>query len=351
MKYLRIKNLSYIQNSNYLIKNICFDLKKGEILSVVGPSGAGKSTLLRLLAGFIKPTKGEIILSKNIISDKNNIVPTGDRNIGLLFQEEVLFPHLTVYKNIGFGLKKTKTENKKLLIEDYLERFGLTNRKNFYPENLSGGEKQRVSLARTLITNPKILLMDEPFSSLDNKLRCDILNYTMGILKEKNISVIFVTHDIREALKVSDRLMVLKEGRLVQLETPEKIYKNPKSKFVAKLFGEVNELTEFSNNLGEIKTPFGIVNCKKASIEKKECLNKKHAYIIRPEDICLKEDALEGIKGIIKDKHFLGSGWEYDIFLEREKKMVKASQCKESFRINQNVRITIKLENILIFKE
>ena len=351
MEYLRIKNLSYIQNKNYLIRNICFDLKEGEILSVIGPSGAGKSTILRLIAGFIKPTEGEIMLTKNIISDKNNIVPTGDRNIGLLFQEEVLFPHLTVYENIGFGLKKNRMKNKKHLIEVYLEKFGLTKRKDFYPENLSGGEKQRVSLARTLITNPKILLMDEPFSSLDNKLRYDIFNYTMGLLKEKNISVIFVTHDIKEALKVSDRLMVIKDGKIIQLDTPENIYKKPKSKFVAKLFGEVNELTDVSNNLGEIKTPFGIINCKTFSKEKKEYPNKKYVYIIRPEDICLKEYKLEGIKGIIKDKYFLGSCWEYDIFLENEKKIIKVSPCKENFQINMNVRLTFKLENVLIFKE
>ena len=230
----------------------------------------------------------------------------------------------------------------------YLEKFELQDRKNYYPDNLSGGEKQRVSLARILITNPKILLMDEPFSNLDNKLRWDICNYTMSVLKEKNMSVIFVTHDVREALRVSDRVMVINKGKLVQIDTPEKIYNKPKSKFVAKLLGEVNEINQNSNNLGQVKTPFGLVNCKKCTNGNKSCKNKKHCCILRPEDITLGKT---GIKGVVKEKYFLGSSWEYKILLEDKKQILKVTSCKESYSKNQIVSLSVNLDNILIFEE
>ncbi len=331
-----------------LVSNISFDLKKGEVLSIVGPSGAGKSTILRLLAGFLKPSEGKIVLSKKTISNNKYLIPTGDRDIGLMFQEEVLFPHLTVFKNIGFGLNKLKVKNKNKLIETYLEKFELSHRKNYYPENLSGGEKQRVSLARILITNPKILLMDEPFSSLDNKLRWSICNYTMSVLKEKKMSVIFVTHDVKEALRVSDRVMVIKEGKLIQIDKPEIIYKKPISKFVAKLFGEVNEFKEISNSLGQLNTPFGLIYCKKCKKEKYNCKNKKHFCLLRPEDIILGKGE---IKGIVKEKYFLGSSWEYNILLKKPKQLLKVFPCKDIFFKNQNVNLSVNLEDILIFGE
>lgn len=348
MKSLTINNLSYYLGRNEILKNINFNLHNGEILSIIGPSGSGKTTILRLLAGLLKPSEGEIILANRTISCKNNILPTGDRNIGLMFQEDVLFPHLTVYNNIAFGLHRLKEKNKSDLINKYIKKFELTHRKNFYPENLSGGEKQRVSLARILITNPKILLMDEPFSSLDNKLRWNICNYTMSVLKEKKISVIFVTHDVKEALRVSDRVMVVKDGRLVQIEKPERIYKRPKNKFVAKLFGEVNELEQKANSFGQLRTPFGLVCCKKCSNGKKSSKNKLHSYILRPEDIILGK---KGIPGIIVDKFFLGSSWEYNVMLKNKSYIFKVSPCKENYRKQQSIGLSINLDNILIFQE
>ena len=185
MRFLNIKDLKFNVKNKKILENINFHLEKGEILSIIGPSGAGKSSILKLLAGLSQPTYGNITLSNKIISSQNILLPTGDRNIGLMFQEEVLFPHLSVYKNIAFGIEHLKISNKENLIKKYLRKFRLLNLQKSFPEELSSGEKQRVSLARILITKPKVLLMDEPFSNLDKNLRIEICDYTIKILKEK----------------------------------------------------------------------------------------------------------------------------------------------------------------------
>ena len=191
MSLLSVKKLCLRLGKIDILKDITFSLEKGEIISILGPSGSGKSSLLRLIAGLDKPSQGQVSFYKNKISDNKFIKPVGDRNIGLMFQEDVLFPHMNVLKNISFGLENKNISNLeiKTLTSRYINKFGLQKNKYKYPNNLSGGEKQRVALARVLVTNPKILLMDEPFSSLDNNLRKDVCEFTINTLRKKNISI------------------------------------------------------------------------------------------------------------------------------------------------------------------
>ena len=349
MRFLNIKDLKFNVKNKKILENINFHLEKGEILSIIGPSGAGKSSILKLLAGLSQPTYGNITLSNKIISSQNILLPTGDRNIGLMFQEEVLFPHLSVYKNIAFGIEHLKISNKENLIKKYLRKFGLLNLQKSFPEELSSGEKQRVSLARILITKPKVLLMDEPFSNLDKNLRIELCDYTIKILKEKNISVIFVTHDINEALRVSDRIIVLKNGKIQQIDTPENVYSYPKNKYIASLIGDINIFKVQSNNEGLIDTPFGKIKCRKYMTNKtKIVLRCNHYCVIRPSDLFFSKI---GVDAKIISKHFLGSSWEYKVFINESFPIFKLHPSKEQFCINDKIKVNVELKNILIFEE
>ena len=230
-----------------------------------------------------------------------------------MFQEDVLFPHYTVYENIEFGILN---QNKKLeeKILKLLDVFRLQNVAELYPDKLSGGEKQRVALARILITKPKILLMDEPFSSLDNNLGKEISEFTIKLLKKNKLSVIFVTHDVKAAFRVSDKIIKIKNGKIVQNDTPENIYNKPSNQFIAEFVGETNKIEAKINKFGEILTPFGKINCLECKQERQVCNNKKHFFLIRPEDIRIGE---KGIKCRVLDKYFLGDIWEYKVSIKK----------------------------------
>ena len=276
MSVVNLEKVSLTLNKLNILEDITFSLNKKEIISIVGPSGAGKSSILRIIAGLIKPTEGYVYFSNNLISSNKNIIPTGQRNIALMFQEDVLFPHLTVYKNIAFGIERMPHKEKEKLVLNYLEEFGLLEKKNNFPSSLSGGEKQRVALARVLITKPKALLMDEPFSNLDRNLRKEICNYTLETLKKNNIPVIFVTHDIEEAMSISNRIIIMKKGRILQIDTPKKVYSNPDNKCVAEMMGSINQFVIESDVNGKLSTPFGSINCDKCRNKSKFCAQKKH---------------------------------------------------------------------------
>ena len=348
MQLLNVKDLYFKINNNNIIKNINFTLNTGEILTILGPSGSGKSTILKLLAGFLKPSQGEIKLRNKLLSSEKLVVSTGKRNIGLMFQEEVLFPHLTIYKNIAFGIENLKLKNKETIIKKYLQKFGLLDVQNDYPEILSGGEKQRVSLARVLITKPKILLMDEPFSSLDKNLRTVISDYTIKVLKKKKISVVFVTHDVKEALRISNRILILKNGEIEQIDTPENIYRSPNSIYTASLLTEVNRFEVVPNKLGFIITPFGKIKCKENKFfNYYDCSKIKHCCLIRPSDLFFSEN---GINAKIVEKHFLGPAWEYSVFIRKDFPILKLYSASKHYSIEAKVKVNIDLNKVLIYR-
>ena len=210
---LSIKQLSVsFGENNFAVRDINFSLQDGEFVVLLGSSGAGKSSILRIIAGLIKPTEGYVYFSNKLISSNKSIVPTGQRNIALMFQEDVLFPHLTVYKNISFGIEGKTNKEKEKLVLHYLKEFGLLEKKNYFPNSLSGGEKQRVALARVLITKPKALLMDEPFGALDALTRAHLQDALMEIHANLGNTVIMITHDVDEAVLLSDRIVMMNNG-------------------------------------------------------------------------------------------------------------------------------------------
>ena len=231
-----------------------------------------------------------------------------------MFQEDVLFPHYNVYENIEFGIINKDNKTRKKIVLKLLEVFKLKDVSKLYPDKLSGGEKQRVALARILITKPKILLMDEPFSSLDYNLGKEISDFTIKLLKENKISVIFVTHDIKSAFRVSDKMLIVKNGKIIQYDKPENIYNKPLNRFIAEFVGETNKIEAKINKSGEILTPFGKINCLECGTSPIKCNNNKHFCLIRPEDISFGKN---GVKCKVLDKFFLGDIWEYKVLIKK----------------------------------
>jgi polyamine ABC transporter, ATP-binding protein len=238
---LIIKNVSKSFGKDTILKDVSLTIKKGEFFSILGPSGCGKTTLLRMIAGFIYPDSGEILVG----DDRIDKLPPEKRNVNTVFQNYALFPTMNVFDNVAFPLKLkgiAKEEIEKE-VNKYLELVGLLEHKSKMPENLSGGQKQRVSIARALIGKPDVLLLDEPLSALDAKLRQKLLIELDTIHDEVGITFVFVTHDQEEALSVSDRIAVMNKGDILQIGTPNEIYEKPHDDFVADFIGETNFLT------------------------------------------------------------------------------------------------------------
>lgn len=236
MAFVEIKNLVKSFGNTQVLKNINISIKEGEFITLLGPSGCGKSTLLRCLAGLNSIDGGKIFVNGK---DITNIEPR-NRDIGMVFQNYALFPNMTVWENIEFGLKIRKEKNYENRIREMIEMVGLNGKEEYYPSELSGGQQQRVAFARSLITNPSILLLDESLSALDAKIRKSLRERLRQIQKKLGITTIFVTHDQEEALAISDRIFVLNKGEVSQSGEPEAIYTNPANEFMVDFIGNYN---------------------------------------------------------------------------------------------------------------
>lgn len=239
-----------------VVDSITFTVEPGEIFALLGPSGCGKTTTLRMIAGFEHADSGVIQIDDRILDGAGEPIPAETREIGFVFQDYALFPHLTVLRNVMFGLKRTPKKIRRERAMDVLSLVGLESHKDFMPYELSGGQQQRVALARTLIMEPGLILLDEPFSNLDAVLRESTRAEVRSLLKKAGISTLLVTHDQEEALSFADRLAVMKEGRVEQCGAPEEVYNRPHTTFVARFLGRTNVIQgEASGCMAE--TPLG----------------------------------------------------------------------------------------------
>lgn len=249
--YLKIENISKIFEKERGVKNISFQLEKGELVSFLGPSGCGKTTLLNIIGGFVKNDSGSIYLEDKDITE----YPPEKREIVTVFQNYALFPHMNVVENVKYGLKYRgyNKEEQIKLAKEYLKIVGLEGYEKNSVGELSGGQQQRVALARALVLQPKILLLDEPFSNLDAKLKIAMREEIKELQKRLGISMIFVTHDQEEALSISDRIVVMSNGEIVQIGKPEEIYYSPKNRYIAEFIGKINFLEIGNKRPEEIK--------------------------------------------------------------------------------------------------
>ncbi len=218
-----------------VIDNVSFNLNPGEILSILGPSGGGKTTLLRLIAGFEILDRGEIYINGNLMSSSNFGLPPEKRSVGMVFQDYMLFPHLNVEENILFGISHLDKNARSKRLNEILDLLHLTGLEHSSPHELSGGEQQRVALGRSLAPRPSILLMDEPFSNIDANMRAGMCNEVESVLRENNVTAVFVTHDRDEAFSIGNRIAVIEKGRIEQIDVPEVLYRSPTTRFVASI--------------------------------------------------------------------------------------------------------------------
>ena len=253
---LEIKNLKRSYGGRAVVDDVSLRIMPGQVTCLLGPSGCGKSTTLRMIAGVEMQDSGTIHVDGKLICDTVFRVPPERREIGLMFQDFALFPHLSVADNVGFGLKTGTKAERRTRIEELLERVDLLRFIDGYPHQLSGGEQQRVALARALAPRPKIMLMDEPFSGLDNRLRDDIRDETLGILKEEGTAVLLVTHEPEEAMRMADEIALMRDGKIVQQGAPYNVYTRPIDRASVAFFSDANVLrAEVEGALAQ--TPFG----------------------------------------------------------------------------------------------
>ncbi len=244
---IRLKNVVKQYDAVTAVSAVSLDVRRGEILVLLGSSGCGKTTLLRLIAGLERPNEGEVWLNDHLVAGREAWVPPEQRQIGMVFQDYALFPHLTVNQNIGFALTGLRPKQQQPRIQAMLDLVGLGGVGERFPHQLSGGQQQRVALARALAAEPTVVLLDEPFSNLDAALRKFMRDEVRRILQEAGATAVFVTHDQEEAMSIADRVAVLNQGRLLQVGTPGDLYRYPKVRHVATFLGEANMIAGEAN--------------------------------------------------------------------------------------------------------
>lgn len=285
---IELNNLTKMYDENNGVKDFNLHVSRGEFITLLGPSGCGKTTTLNLVSGFLSADSGQIIMDGKDISN----LPPEDRKVSTVFQNYALFPHMTVIENVSYGIRYFKKLSKKKAIvaaQEYVDLVGLTGYENQNPGNLSGGQQQRVALARSIATGAEILLLDEPLSNLDVALRTHLRKELKDIQQKTDTTMIYVTHDQEEGLSLSDRIVVMDKGQIIQVGTPKEIYYNPANHYVADFVGNSNFMMDEQGN----------------------------QYIVRPEDINLEHDP-EGYY-VISEAMFLGNRTEYVLESQQEK--------------------------------
>ncbi|WP_159648349.1 ABC transporter ATP-binding protein [Erysipelothrix aquatica] len=346
---ISIKNAIKRYGQNTIIPDLSIEIKEGEFFTLLGPSGCGKTTLLRMIAGFNSIEGGDFFFNEKRIND----MEPSKRNIGMVFQNYAIFPHLTVFDNVAFGLKNRKMDKDTIhkSVNAMLDTMQISEYADRMPERLSGGQQQRVALARAVVIKPDVLLMDEPLSNLDAKLRIDMRTAIKEIQQSVNITTVYVTHDQEEAMSVSDRIAVMKDGVIQHVGTPQNIYQRPRNIFVATFIGRSNiltgSLTGSSLKLNEGPT----INLDATKMVRNG--NEESVKIsIRPEEFIITNDVSTAITtGTVKKTVFLGLNTHYTVQLETGDTVdiVEESAINHLYQEGETVKVGIKIEKINVY--
>ena len=339
---IRLVNCTMEFDGERVLDSINLYFNDKEFLTLLGPSGCGKTTTLRIIGGFLKPTEGDVLFDGKRIND----IPPYQRQVNTVFQRYALFPHLDVYDNVAFGLRQKKLPEEEIdrRVTEMLEVVSLKGFENRRVTSLSGGQQQRVAIARALASQPKVLLLDEPLGALDLRLRKDMQQELKRIQQQMGITFIYVTHDQEEALAMSDTVVVMNEGVIQQIGSPEAIYNEPKNAFVADFIGESNILDGIMREDYKVETFGRIFNCLDAGFEKDEPVD----VVVRPEDIDIvpvKEGMLTGTVTSITFK-----GMQYDVIVDF-KGFKWLIQTTDSPRVGERIGIKIDPDGFHIMKK
>ena len=344
MPLLKVENISAGYGQERVVDALSFHINRGEIVSLLGPSGCGKTTALRAIAGFEPVIDGQILIAGNLASAPGVTVPPERRSIGMVFQDYALFPHLTISENIAFGLKKMPAVDRKVQVEHLLDATGLRQMGDRYPHELSGGQQQRVALARALAPRPTLLLMDEPFSNLDIELRERLSTEVRDLLKAEGISGILVTHDQHEAFAVSDKVGVMRDGRILQWDTPYNLYHEPDSRFVADFIGQGRFIPGIVRSPETFETELGLLRGNRCCTE---AVGEKVEILIRPDDLVPDEQG--AIEAEVKDKAFKGAEILYTLELPTGTRLLSLFPSHHDHHLGDTVRVRMEAEHLICF--
>jgi len=354
MPEVEVRNVSKRYGRIVAVDNVSLHVHDKEYFALLGPSGCGKTTLLRIIAGLTKPDEGEVYIDGKLVND----VPPEDRGIGFVFQTYALFPHMNVWDNVTYGprVKAWDEEKTSRIAYETLEMVLLHERLNAYPRELSGGMMQRVAVARALAAGAKILLLDEPLGALDAKVRNTLRYEIRRMVKDLELTAVHVTHDQAEAMAISDRIAVMKKGRILQVGTPEELYMNPQHIFVANFIGESNflegHIVEVNEKGSTVELRGGL---KLKSTDTTKNRGERVVLAVRPETIDLKKEKRRGenlLLGRIEKFRFEGINIRYEIRLENEDMIVvvKPSMVGKWFNVGEQVTVHLPKDKTYVFK-
>ncbi|MAS82588.1 MAG: iron ABC transporter ATP-binding protein [Legionellales bacterium] len=345
-KAIEIKNISLTIEGRSILEDVSFDVREAEIACLLGPSGCGKTTLLRSIAGLEIQDEGEVWVKGVLFSDLTHHLPVEQRHIGMVFQDYALFPHMNVRDNIVFGLKNYNTKMSIQRLDELVTLFSLEKHINKYPHSLSGGQQQRVALARAMAPRPGVLLLDEPFASLDIELREQIARELRLILKLDGITTIMVSHNQLEAFAMADIIGVMNDGHLLQWDNAFDLYHKPKTEVVAGFIGEGVFISGEVINNKEVKTEIGVIQ---SAATHQTVIGKKVRVLIRPDDIL--HDDNSDMAARVVDKAFRGAEFLYTLQLESGLRILSLVPSHHDHPINEPIGIRLEIDHLVIFDE
>ena len=341
-KIIELKNITKSFDGETVLNNISLDIYDNEFLTLLGPSGCGKTTLLRIISGFVQPDEGEVVFMGEDITE----VPPHKRNVNTVFQKYALFPHLNVYENVAFPLREKKVPKDEIdkKVKEMLKLVMLSGFEKRNVTSLSGGQQQRVAIARALVNHPKVLLLDEPLSALDLKLRKDMQQELKNIQKSTGITFVFVTHDQEEALSMSDTIVVMSEGVIQQIGTPVDIYNEPENAFVADFIGESNIIDGVMIKDGEARFSGQSFPCLDKGFAPKEPVD----IVIRPEDVDIVPVEKGMLEGVVTSVTFMGVHYEIIVDVKGFKWMIQTTDFVD---VDEHIGIFLEPDAIHVMKK
>ncbi len=344
MSVLELKNIRQSYGERAVLNGLSLQLAEGEIACLLGVSGCGKTTALRCIAGFEPVAHGEIIMSGKVVSRPGLMVAPELRRIGMVFQDYALFPHLTVERNVAFGLHREPESGRAARVAELLDIVGLDTMARRYPQELSGGQQQRVALARALAPRPALMLLDEPFSNLDVDMREHLSVEVRRILKHQNTSAVLVTHDQNEAFNIADQVGIIANGGIVQWDTPYKLYHEPANRFVADFIGQGTFLTGTVVDSHRVKVEIGILE---ADVPLQCPQGAQVDVLLRPDDI-LHDDA-SPLQAKVLYKAFRGAEFLYTLELPGGGKVMSLVPSHHNHAIGEKIGIRLEIDHLVVF--
>ena len=342
--HLRLSGISVDLGGYRIVDDISFSLESGQIGSLLGPSGCGKTTLLRTIAGFEQPVAGSIQLRNKPIASQDHILPPEHRNIGMVFQDLALFPHLSVAGNISFGIRHYSSTQREQRVDELLDLVNLSGYRDSYPHQLSGGQQQRIALIRAMAPRPDVLLLDEPFSGQDIELREQLAREVSGILRHDGITALLVTHDQLEAFAFADVIGVINEGKLHQWDNAFDLYHQPANRFIADFIGQGVFVCGSVLDETQLQTELGIIS---GELSEQFPVGTEVDLLVRPDDIL--HDDLSPKMATVEKKSFRGADHLYTLLLPGATRVMCLAPSHHNHAIGERIGIRLEIDHLVVF--